>query len=90
MPILPRGHYYVSDLAGCEVWERGAANKLGTVRDVQFIGEQVSGTPLLIVETGRGEMLVPLADEICPRVDTEARRIEVVLPEGLRELNPAS
>jgi len=31
--------------------------------------------------------LIPLAQEICVRVDTAARRIEVVLPEGLRELN---
>ena len=56
---------------------------LGTVRDVQF----TSGTPLLEVETSTGELLIPLAEDICTKIDATARRIEVVLPEGLRELN---
>lgn len=60
---------------------------LGIVRDVQFSGEGVSGTPLLVVETARGELLIPLAEEICLRIDIAARLIEVALPEGLRELN---
>ncbi len=104
---LPPGWYYITDLAGCEVWERDtsrrATTRLGVVRDVQFLGassspsrgpftsastrESVSGTPLLVVDTPQGELLVPLAEEICPRIDIVARRIEVVLPEGLRELN---
>jgi ribosomal 30S subunit maturation factor RimM len=32
-------------------------------------------------------MLIPLAADICSKIDTVARRIDVVLPEGLRELN---
>ena len=62
---------------------------LGTVRDVQFPGEgeSVRGTPLLEVETGAGELLIPLAEDICKRIDAAARRIEVTLPEGLRDLN---
>ena len=60
---------------------------LGTVRDVQFPGEEISGTPLLEVETSSGEMLIPLAEDICTKIDTAARRIDVRLPEGLVELN---
>jgi len=45
------------------------------------------GTPVLEVETAQGELLIPLAADICRRIDTVARRIEVELPEGLRELN---
>ncbi len=60
---------------------------LGIVRDVQLTGEAVSGTPLLVVETPRGELLIPLAEDICRRIDVAARLIEVTLPEGLRELN---
>ena len=62
---------------------------LGTVADVNFPGETdgLSGTPVLEVETGQGEMLIPLAEDICKRIDVAGRRIEVVLPEGLRELN---
>ena len=39
------------------------------------------------MDSPHGEVLIPLADEICVNVDLAARRIEVVLPEGLRELN---
>jgi ribosomal 30S subunit maturation factor RimM len=62
------------------------ASLLGVVRGVQFTGEAVAGTPLLVVETTRGELLIPLAEEICTRIDIAARRIEVRLPPGLREL----
>ncbi len=92
---LPVGSYYITDLAGCEVREAfvrsptgesgGAA--IGLVRDVQITGENVTGTPLLVVDTPNGELLIPLAQDICVRVDTAARVIEVVLPEGLRDLN---
>ncbi len=78
---LPGGSYYVTDLIGCEVREQGAT--VGLVRDVEFTG----GTPLLAVDSPHGEMLIPLAEEICVNVDLAARRIDVVLPEGLRELN---
>jgi len=83
---LPSGSYYVMDLVGCELFEKGGA-AIGTVRDVDFIGEEVAGTPLLVVTAPHGEVLIPLAQDICLSVDIGARRIEVVLPEGLRELN---
>jgi 16S rRNA processing protein RimM len=78
---LPPGSYYITDLAGCEVRENGVA--VGRVRDVQMTG----GTPILEVDSPRGELLIPLAQEICVRVDTAARAIDVVLPEGLLDLN---
>lgn len=78
---LPGGSYYVTDLIGCQVREEGAA--VGVVRDVEFTG----GAPLLAVDSPQGEVLIPLAEEICVHVDLAARRIDVVLPEGLRELN---
>jgi 16S rRNA processing protein RimM len=99
---LPAGHYFISDLVGCSVFAcaRGASPVasspcamssapalLGGVADVQFTGEGVSGTPLLVVDTREGELLIPLAEDICTRIDTAARRIDVLLPEGLRELN---
>lgn len=65
-----------------------AASLLGVVREVQFLGEEIPGTPLLVVETPQGELLIPFAEDICQRIDPAARRIEVRLPEGLRELNP--
>jgi len=99
---LPAGLYFVSDLEGCAVFETPAAasgvsyspcfaatapSLLGKVREVQFTGENVAGTPLLAVDTTQGELLIPLAEDICTRIDVTARRIDVVLPEGLRDLN---
>jgi 16S rRNA processing protein RimM len=100
--ILPTGQYFVSDLIGCSVFETPASPPvvasspcslaeapalLGTVRDVQFPGEEMPGTPLLEIETSQGDLLIPLAADICTKIDPVARRIDVVLPEGLRDLN---
>lgn len=88
---LGEGRYFISDLIACEVWEHGATAPLGTVRDVERAGEeQRAGLPEswnLVVAGPAGELLIPLAAEICTRIETAARRIEVRLPEGLRELN---
>jgi 16S rRNA processing protein RimM len=99
---LPAGQYFVSDLIGCSVFEQPTAPPvvasspcslaeapalLGTVLDVQFPGEDLAGTPILEVQTSQGNILIPLALDICTRIDTVARRIEVVLPDGLRDLN---
>lgn len=83
---LPQGRYYISDLIGCEVRDT-SGQSLGTVVDVQSTGEEISGTPILAIDTPSGELLVPLADEICTNINTVEKRIEVLLPEGLRELN---
>ena len=80
---LGEGSYYVSDLVGCEIWDADSSAAVGMVRDVEFFG----GAPLLAVDTPAGELLVPLAAEICLRIDVVAKRIEVSLPEGLRDLN---
>ena len=99
---LPAGQYFVTDLIGCTVFTsegeesklsspacaiEGAPRVVGTVGDVFFPGEGVAGTPLLQVDTAHGELLVPLAEDICLRIDVAARRIEVRLPEGLDDLN---
>jgi len=86
---LPAGRYYISDLVGCAVWEEGAAAALGTVRAVQPLAEagEIAQAWVLAVETAEGELLIPLAAEICTRVDIVARRIDVRLPEGLRDIN---
>jgi 16S rRNA processing protein RimM len=99
---LSAGQYFVDDLVGCLVFENfaepsvvssspcslaSAPALLGVVKEVQIPGEGVAGTPLLVVDTSAGELLVPLAEDICTSVNTRARRIDVVLPDGLRDLN---
>ena len=99
---LPDSSYFVSDLIGCTVFEipphhaklassacsmEQAPRVIGTVCDVFFPGEGVAGTPLLLVETPAGELLLPLAVDICQAINVAARRIDVTLPEGLGDLN---
>ena len=100
---LPAGKYFVSDLIGCSVFENPVAETklsspacamenaprvVGTVQDVFFPGEgTAAGTPLLQVRTAAGELLVPLAEDICRSIDVAARRIDVTLPDGLSDLN---
>ena len=92
--VLAPGRHFISDLVGCEVWEHaatGGMTRLGTVGDVQGSGAgEQSSLPMasyLVVQTSEGEVLIPLAAEICTQIDITARRIEVRLPDGLRELN---
>jgi 16S rRNA processing protein RimM len=99
---LPAGQYFVADLIGCSVFETPASPPvvasspcslaeapalLGTVRDVWFPGEELAGTPILELDSAQGELLIPLAADICTKIDPTARRIDVVLPEGLRDLH---
>ena len=83
---LPPGSYYIADLIGCEVFESDGC-LLGRVSEVESTGQEVAGTPILVVDSAKGELLIPLARDICVRIDPPARRIEVALPDGLRELN---
>jgi 16S rRNA processing protein RimM len=99
---LSAGQYFVDDLMGCLVFENsaegsvvssspcslaGAPSLLGVVKEVQIAGEGMAGTPLLVVDTSSGELLIPLAEDICTSINTAGRRIDVVLPDGLRDLN---
>lgn len=78
---LPEGTYFHNELIECEV-VTAAGERIGTVTKVQGEGE----ASRLVVTSGRGEVLIPLADEIC-RVDIVGRRITVTPPPGLLELN---
>jgi 16S rRNA processing protein RimM len=84
---LPTGSHYVSDLVGCKVVEWGGT-EVGVVNDVQTTGETVVGTPILeVTATDGSELLIPLAQDICVGIDIARRVIEVVLPEGLLDVN---
>lgn len=99
---LPAGKYFVTDLIGCSVWEipddaaklaspvrvaEQAPRMIGKVKDVYVPEGRLPGTPVLQVHSRSAEILVPLAADICTRIDVAGRRIEVKLPEGLRDVN---
>jgi 16S rRNA processing protein RimM len=86
--LLPTGSYYFWELAGCRVMRNsdGNAVEVGTVTDV----ERTGGVDLLRVERAAGvkrELLIPLAETICTRVDMKAKEIWIDPPEDLLDLN---
>ena len=80
-PLEP-GRYYEHQLVGCAV-DTANGEAVGTVVRV----ESGAGGSRLVIDGPRGEILVPLAAEICVDVDVTARRIRIEPPEGLLELN---
>jgi 16S rRNA processing protein RimM len=83
LAILPPDTFYRHDLIGCAV-ETTAGTLVGRVEDVEGT---MGGSRLVVAAEGRGEMLVPLAAEICTVIDPEAKRIVIDPPDGLLELN---
>lgn len=82
LPPLPAGTFYRHDLVGCEV-RRASGAVVGRVTDVHGPIDR----SCLVVEGQRGEVLIPLVDHICVRVDPPARVIVIDPPEGLLEAN---
>jgi 16S rRNA processing protein RimM len=81
---LEEGEYFEYELVGCRVVEQDTGVELGRVRELVRTG----GTPLLAVDTPEGkELLIPFAEEFCKRIAPKEQRVEVVLPEGLKDLN---
>jgi len=79
---LPAGQYYLHDLIGCTV-ETAEGQVVGPVAIVYTGAAQA----VLGITGPAGEILVPLAGEICREVDVAARRIVIVPPEGLLDVN---
>ena len=79
---LEHGQYYLHQLAGCAVITTSGV-RVGTVRNV----ESGAGSSRLVVDGERGEVLVPLASDICIEIDVAAKQIRIEPPAGLLDLN---
>ena len=82
LAALPSGAFYHHDLVGCRVETRTGA-PVGTVEAV----EGTADASRLVVAGLAGEILIPLAAEICTTIDVHARRIVIDPPAGLLDLN---
>ncbi len=75
---------YIGDLIGCALVDvavaRSAAPDVGEIEDVDRTAGPVA---LLVVRGASGEVLVPFAKSYLRKIDLEARRVEMALPEGL-------
>lgn len=79
--VLADGDFFQWDLIGCEVLNRATGERVGRVKGWQRYG----AAPLMEVESGRHEWLIPFAGPLC-EVDLAARTIRVEIPEGLLDL----
>jgi 16S rRNA processing protein RimM len=82
LQALAPGVYYAHQLVGCEVRTTSGAI-VGPVVKVEGGG----AASRLVIGGRRGEVLVPLAVDICVDIDVEHRTIRINPPEGLLELN---
>lgn len=85
---LPEHHYYVWELEGCRVLhgQAGSAQEVGVVTGIDRTG----GVDLLrVARTGNDarELLIPLTQDICTRIDTADKTIVIEPPEDLLDLN---
>jgi len=86
---------YISELVGCTIYDGTVA--VGVVEDVQFPSTAdgarrlEDAAPLLSVRSADGdEVLIPFAKAFLVAMDTDAKRIDMVLPAGLIDVNRAS
>ena len=77
-----QGWYYTFQLKGCEVFATDG-EYIGIITDVLDSG----GGEILKVDRGNEETLIPFAQSYLRNIDLNQRRIEVDLPEDLRDLN---
>lgn len=83
---LGEDEVYISDLVGCALVDvaGGAAVYVGEIQDVD---QSAGPVALLVVRGTDGEILVPFAKDYLRRIDVPAKRVEMMLPEGLIDLN---
>ena len=83
---LPDDEVYVGDLIGCALVDVASTHErnVGLIEDV----DREAGPVALLVLRGLAgeEILVPFAKAYLRKIDLEARRVEMALPEGLVEV----
>ncbi len=83
---------YISDLIGCTVYDRQVA--VGVIDDIQFATTPDGSrrleemAPILVVSSQAGdELLIPFAKDFLVDIDANAKRVNMVLPSGLLDVN---
>jgi 16S rRNA processing protein RimM len=82
LQTLEPGRFYHHQLVGCAV-ETVDGTRVGEVERV----EGGTGGSRLAIAGARGEILIPLAADICVEIDVASRRIRIDPPDGLLDLN---
>jgi 16S rRNA processing protein RimM len=98
---LSEGDFYIGDLIGCVLVDVAGAEPL-FVGEIDDVDRSAGPVAMLVVRpkaadqqdsklasqrTSDDEILIPFAKEYLRRVDVDAKRVEMALPEGLVDLN---
>jgi 16S rRNA processing protein RimM len=79
---LPDGSYYTFDLVGLQA-RTTSGLPIGTVRDVLAFPAQA----VLVIDSNRGEILIPAVKRFITNIDTESRTITIDPIDGLLDGN---
>ena len=80
---------YIGDLIGCTLVDVAGAAPVH-VGEIEDVDRSAGPVALLVVRGAAGEILIPFAKSYLRKIDLEARRVEMALPEGLVDLNDSS
>jgi 16S rRNA processing protein RimM len=81
---------YIGDLIGCTLVDVAGVESV-TVGEIEDVDRSAGPVAILVVRgKSAEEILIPFAKEYLRRVDLDAKRVEMALPEGLADLNERS
>lgn len=84
---LDADEVYIGDLIGCVLVDVAGAAPV-TVGEIEDVDRSAGPVAMLVVRgKSADEILIPFAKDYLRRVDVEAKRVEMDLPEGLVDLN---
>ncbi len=78
---------YIADLVGCTLVDVANPAVPSMVGEIEDVDRTAGPVPILVVRSAKGEVLIPFAKDYLRRIDLEAKRVEMALPEGLADLN---
>ena len=83
---LSENEAYISDLLGCTVFDL-AGETPAALGQIERVDRDPGPVALLVVRGNAGELLIPFAKSYLQRIDLQNRRVEMMLPQGLTDLN---
>ena len=85
---LSADELYIGDLIGCVLIDVAGAEAV-TVGEIEDVDRSAGPVAILVVrgKSPTDEILIPFAKDYLRRVDVDAKRVEMALPEGLVDLN---
>lgn len=76
--------YFEEDsLIGYDVYNADDGTKIGVLEEIEDSTENI----LFLVSTGEDSIYLPANDELIRNIDDDARRIDMIVPEGIADIN---